>query len=298
MKIIFARHIGEEVYRLLNNWQIARVMGNTSKGIFAINQAKDVFFISYDRHKSPITISLGNAAKDLQDVALGEEIALSSSGLTFVNQNVQISCVGLIPWVSLRSNLKMSTRTVRQKRIRRIAEMVTKEKNDIGFSPFLSKLYLQSETLNIPIGEMAIFRHIEKIINLASVRNLAEIQQEMAKILGYGRGLTPSGDDFAVGFLLGLNRWGKELGYQTEDGNHFNQFIVKMAGEKTTSLSQSLIRLATAGQADERQLDVLDGIMTGKPSAAICARNVLAMGNSSGIDGFLGMAVAVVTSDL
>lgn len=267
-------------------------MGNTSKGIFAVNQAKDVFFISYDRYKSPITISLGKVVEDLECVELGEEIELSSSGLFFIHRKVQISCARLLPWISPRPNLAMSTRAVRQKRIRRITEWVTSEKNDIGFSPFLSKLFLQKGTENIPSEEQAIFQHIERIIKLASARNLPEIPQEMAKILGYGRGLTPSGDDFAVGFLLGLNRWGMELEYDPDSIQQFNQLVVKMAEEKTTSLSQSLIRLATAGQADERQLAVMDGIMTGKPSVDICIRNVLAMGNSSGIDGFLGMAAA------
>lgn len=273
-------------------------MGNTSKGIFAITEAKEVCFISYDRYKSPITISLGKAAKDLQGVDLGEEIELSSSGLTFVKRKVMVSCASLLPWISATSNRKISSSTVRQKRIRRITERVTSEKSDSGFSPFLSKFFLMDRTVNISNEDQSVFHHIERIIHFASARDLIEIQQEMAKILGYGRGLTPSGDDFAVGFLLGINRWGLQLDYDPYSLKQFNQFIVKMAEEKTTSLSQSLIRLATKGQADERQLAVIDGIMTGKPSVDICAKNVLAMGNSSGIDGFLGMAAAVVTSDL
>ena len=111
---------------------------------------------------------------------------------------------------------------------------------------------------------------------------------DIDQLLGRGSGLTPSGDDCVLGLLLMLNRW-----QANKDWCSLNQAVIDATYQKTTTISANLIECAAAGQADERLLNVIDGIVTGKPAIAECTEHVLSWGSSSGIDALAGMAVAV-----
>ena len=63
--------------------------------------------------------------------------------------------------------------------------------------------------------------------------------------------------------------------------------------ERTTTISANLIECAAKGEADERLINIVDGIMTGQPSLEDCVDCVLAWGNSSGTDALIGMALTL-----
>ena len=107
-------------------------------------------------------------------------------------------------------------------------------------------------------------------------------------MLGRGSGLTPSGDDCVLGLLLMLNRWQLD-----SDWHNLNQAVINTAYHKTTTISANLIECATAGQADERLLNVVDGIAVSSTSIDDCVECVLSWGNSSGIDALVGMVMAL-----
>jgi hypothetical protein len=101
-------------------------------------------------------------------------------------------------------------------------------------------------------------------------------------LLGLGPGLTPLGDDFILGVVLTLNRWGHSLS-PLKDLEKLNQSLLRSAKQKTTSLSASLLACAVEGAADERLLIVLDSIFSGKESSLEDLENFLTWGSSSGI---------------
>jgi hypothetical protein len=106
-----------------------------------------------------------------------------------------------------------------------------------------------------------------------------------------GEGLTPSGDDFVVGLLLVLNRW-KNMRNFASDLQQLNLLVTEAAYRKTTTLSANLIECATFGESDERLLNVVDCVLTGKPQESECVSCLLELGASSGVDILVGMAVA------
>jgi hypothetical protein len=69
--------------------------------------------------------------------------------------------------------------------------------------------------------------------------------------------------------------------------------VIDVAYQRTTTLSANLIECAAQGEADERLISVVDGIMTGEPSVADCAKYILDWGSSSGIDALVGMAIVL-----
>ena len=134
--------------------------------------------------------------------------------------------------------------------------------------------------------------------------------EESIKLLGLGPGLTPLGDDFLLGVLLTLNRWGHLLPLpksnlqKTNSESHpndlvsyLNQIIQEKTRLKTTRISASLLFCAMEGAADERLLKVLDGLISGSAISQNELRNLLRWGNSSGITVLAGMISVLKTKD-
>jgi hypothetical protein len=132
---------------------------------------------------------------------------------------------------------------------------------------------------------LADIRRLEQAFHKGSSQETLDI---FRRLMGLGRGLTPSGDDFIMGLLLAVNRWpglfGPLLGLA-----ELNRQVIEKAYSVTTSISANLIEGATLGYGDERLISALDGIMTGYLPAEECANNLLALGASSGIDALVGI---------
>lgn len=294
MKEIHVTSIGFEAARLVRARGPARVAGSTSKGLFIMTPGSEVFFISYQSFRSPITIVLGKPFAELLEVENGEEVFLDACGILLRGGSIRIECGQLNPWESPRPAGKASAAGRQRERVETIAAAVVSAKPDSGFSPLAAALMTKNAPLSIPPEDRAVFRRIETILRVDARRDTDLVLAEMEGMLGFGRGLTPSGDDFALGFLLAVTRWGQPLGYEKAAGEAYCAGLIRLADEKTTSLSRMFIRQAALGRGDERHLAVIDGIITGNPSMEICLQYVLETGHSSGIDSFLGMAAGVL----
>jgi hypothetical protein len=108
--------------------------------------------------------------------------------------------------------------------------------------------------------------------------------------LGRGPGLTPAGDDLALGFLLGLNRWGDQLCPHLPP-EPINQALTEAARHTTTALSASLIECAARGLADERLMAALDGLVTGNLGEGRIVDHFLGWGHTSGAAAMEGMGL-------
>ncbi len=86
----------------------------------------------------------------------------------------------------------------------------------------------------------------------------------LGHLLGKGEGLTPSGDDLVVGLLLAARRYPRCCDPLLANPA-WVQRILRLARQKTTWLGACLVESAAEGQADERLVIGLDGIVTGHP---------------------------------
>jgi hypothetical protein len=132
------------------------------------------------------------------------------------------------------------------------------------------------------------YQRVQEALHSGQAGSVADA---LAGFLGLGAGLTPCGDDLAIGFLLAANRWGGRLSLDL-DLQALNAAVIACAQRQTTTLSTSLIRCASLGQADERLILALDGLATGAPELEACAAALASWGNTSGFDAFVGMALA------
>lgn len=148
------------------------------------------------------------------------------------------------------------------------------------FFPYLSKIIAQLASRQGSAGE-----------SLRSPLRQLDTHCFLA-LLGLGRGLTPTGDDILLGLLLALNRWRPLLAHGLDIG-WLNRSILAQAYQRTTTISANLIECAARGQADERLVAALDGIMTGSPGPDETARLLSTWGSASGFDALCGMALGI-----
>jgi hypothetical protein len=138
-------------------------------------------------------------------------------------------------------------------------------------------------------------RWIEAIYNQLIGSNAYLSGEEFFDLLGAGPGLTPSGDDFTIGYLLALNRWGHLLS-SPDNLSVINQQIVSAAYQKTTTLSANLIECAALGLADQRLINALDWLVAGTGHDIGVIDDLLSWGSSSGGDVLVGFAAALIPS--
>lgn len=120
----------------------------------------------------------------------------------------------------------------------------------------------------------------------------ARLDAAVAALAGLGPGLTPAGDDFLCGLILGL--WACRRSPQT-----LCRLIADRAAPLTTSLSAAFLRRAAAGQVSAPWLTLLRGFQQpastgGCLDGQLC--EVVACGHSSGADtlaGFLWLTASV-----
>lgn len=104
-----------------------------------------------------------------------------------------------------------------------------------------------------------------------------------ACLAGLGGGLTPAGDDFLTGAMLGA--W---LAHPAPEA--FGKAVLEAAAPRTTTLSAALLRAAAAGACSAPWHRLFDALAGGGPDGVAAAvGDVLAHGHTSGADALAGL---------
>lgn len=109
-------------------------------------------------------------------------------------------------------------------------------------------------------------------------------QQAVAELAGLGPGLTPSGDDLLMGYLLALDR------ARSPRAGDLAKAITALPDGQTTPISHHLLRWAARGVAGEQALHWLDSVIMGRPIAPDWAA---VHGATSGFDWAAGALLAL-----
>ena len=118
--------------------------------------------------------------------------------------------------------------------------------------------------------------------------DLASIIGEAVELVGLGPGLTPSGDDYLVGLLAGL----ESTGHRAHPA--LATAVAYAAPARTTAIGASVLGHAARGAFAERLHDVLAAIGDGRDDDIDRAiGRAMAYGASSGADTLVGLFVAL-----
>lgn len=285
--------IGEVAAGVLGTDQPFSILGSTSRGIFLEASSRWLVFLSYERYRSPLTVTLAEIPGSLPGGKPGLEGKIVSGILEFSDTNLRIATNNSEVWRTKYPSTPGLLKPERLEKLTDCAEIVLKEKPGVGLSPLLLDLFKypvvqnsSESTESLPLFDVSAIQR--------SIANQEPVQfvQVVASLLGAGQGLTPSGDDFLTGLLLALNRW-KEALWPADSLRETNRLVVESAYQKTTRLSANLIELATLGQGDERLISAMDLLMSDTPIEPGVVFDLLGWGRSSGADAFVGMAVAL-----
>ena len=262
--------LGAIARRALAQAQQAAVWGVTSHGIFLHLSSDWVIFLSFDQYRGPLTLNSNLSPLWFQKLKPGSTVITSSNTLNFDSLGIEVNTDSAQVWsASARETPSPANLAGRFDRLEYICQKVLAARKDSISNDLIA----------------------DSIVALSPV--VLGARAALEKCLGLGEGLTPAGDDLVLGYLLAINRWG-DLLCPEQDGREINQTIRQAAHRKTNTLSANLIECASLGQADERLIQALDGIMTGEPDPDTCVTLLLSWGHTSGMYVLAGMAWAII----
>lgn len=266
-------------------------MGVSSRGVFLRLPGGWVLFLSFEQYRGPLTLNLVTEGGGEWQWQTGADLQIYPGRLSFPETGLEVDFRKAVGWQP--PDLPGDLLTTEQRRQRLDSTLLLLAEMQ-KISPLADLL----QTMLSP-GRQLSERQQTTFVQLAAVhracfnQQAAMIAASVISFLGMGAGLTPSGDDLALGLLLALNRWGHILAPGL-DLKLLNQEIVREAYQLTTLLSANLIDCASRGQADERLISGLDGLLTQENDPQACAAALAGWGNTSGIDALAGMALAIL----
>lgn len=155
----------------------------------------------------------------------------------------------------------------------------------------ITGIYPNSESsLNLRAGEV-----ICKLIEAARHCHILS-NSTVQPLIGLGPGLTPSGDDFLVGFLAGL--WSGSVHHPLRRNftHHLGRVICSSARGHTGEVSFSYLFHATQGQFSRRLFNLVYLLFTGASTGKVlrAALDVLSVGHTSGSDILIGLLAGLM----
>jgi len=269
------------------------VLGSTSSGVFLdTGLSRSLVFLSYGAYRNPMSISLGNRTYRFPLLKVGERINLLENRLQFLSIGLDVDLPGHLVW---QPGQPSDTALPLVERLPAAAALV-QELLAGNSSPFASaaQTLLRAGAPYAPRGSL--LQLVDRAAALLRTGNPLQAAAAVEPLLGFGRGLTPSGDDLLIGFMLVLNRWPVIFPFSDEQIYDFSCSLCQRAKSSTTRLSTQLLNLAAQGSADERLITAVDGMISGSCPAARCAELLGTWGASSGFESALGMLLAVSLS--
>lgn len=293
--VLEASSIGALALEALCEDQQGVVRGGTSHGVFIQTSGRWLIFISFEPYRGPLTITLDQISTALQQASGEGEFRIAGGLLSFPNAGVEVSVKDSRIWEAQPPSASIGTIQNRKCRVENAARRIMQQRPEVGLSPLLR--IFQGHSGFHPQGGMKYRPHWEDISttqDLLKNRDFPGMAGLLPEFLGSGQGLTPSGDDFVLGLLLSLNRW-REPRFSDDDLSSLNRAIVAASYNRTTRISANLIECASLGQADERLIDAVDYLVAGEERNTDVISHLLSWGSSSGVDAFIGMAVALLS---
>ncbi len=155
----------------------------------------------------------------------------------------------------------------------------------IGDAIFYLKIFLAEEKKNRVSQELEV--RTQKLIKSIEEENSPKISKNVKRLIGFGEGFTPSGDDFLVGLIASL---------YFLDNSMFKYFsreirrIINLKKKRTTFLSGKFLEYACQGKFSETILNLLKTIFSeDREDVENAAKRCLNFGATSGRDTVLGI---------
>ncbi len=267
------------------------ILGVTSKGIFILLDAKQVIFLTNAKDAGPLNL-VSDSTLPLK-WRLHDEISIqmNEEGLILKHPERGDYTARYKAWKIPPPPSLLVSEHEQNRRMLQAVNQLGLLKSDQGFTVLLPHL-LMSSKIDIPQPLAEIWESIQAIkIHLPGVNPEGALLY-FQPLFGFGRGLTPSGDDFVMGLIFLLNRFGHPA-IRHDWLSNLNQSLLEGSYQKSNAISHSLLFCASQGSADSRIQRTADWLMNESIPDENQVLELSRWGNSSGADLLAGMIVAI-----
>lgn len=237
---------------------------------FVDNDGNMITFLSVDLPSAPNTAVIECESFDGLEIEKNETLVLTQSGFCLGDYAFQISPQTGV-WRSEYPVLSASN----------IAQTIEKiecflVENCEGLSAIEKVIYEKLDEL------------YQKAIEAYHHQDFSLLTATIKETIGLGLGLTPSGDDRLVGFLLGCYA----LDFDKATLLESLQNAINSVEDRTNDISYAMLKEARAGHFNEWLIDLVHASNNGDPiELAIAMEKVFSIGSRSGGDMLKGLAL-------
>ncbi|HZW76381.1 MAG TPA: DUF2877 domain-containing protein, partial [Caldimonas sp.] len=134
----------------------------------------------------------------------------------------------------------------------------------------------------------------QTLADACSTLDRARASAQVDRLIGWGEGLTPAGDDFIVGLLAGLDALARGNAARLDFCDVLAAHVAARTN-RTTPIAAHALRLAAAGASSARVDRLLAALCCsdGRHDAEVALHDLLALGATSGADTASGIVAAL-----
>lgn len=256
---------------------------------------KFIPIVIHNKPMSPFSIRLErNLNLKRLGLSIGQEFIIDKQGLK--SGNLIIDFKDIILWDNkICLNFKKDSLENIIAKVYRIKNYIIEKGNKDGiyelmqFIPF--DLYKETGHI-IDSNEKFIEDRFKKFVN-AFINNHEDIIEEYSKkIIGFGPGLTPSMDDFLTGLMYSSLYFTHYFNLDINRIYKINSHIVHNIENKTTRVSEEMLKQASIGQVNEDLRKLIISILSENNSnLEVLLGRVIDFGHSSGTDILCGVYI-------
>jgi len=235
------------------------------------------------------------------DIKQGDMVIFYKTHMSIVNKEVNIYYNEAIEWDNCPNfTFIKEKKEILDEKLFLIGQYLQQSGSRDGIYPLLNTL---EEIENIEIvlnkgyilskSELFIYKRFIDFIKAFKDNKIDVISQLTNKIIGFGAGLTPSMDDFICGIMISNIYLSYFLDLDINQAYNINTEIVKNIDNKTTKISEEMLKLSSKGKVSEDIRQLLVCLLSNEDKINIKDKisKVADFGHSSGTDILCGIYI-------
>ncbi|WP_313165156.1 DUF2877 domain-containing protein [Sedimentibacter sp.] len=291
--LTYDRHFIEYFNNSTDNEKIGELHSVYTKTINFSDNKKDMYTIGTKRiDNSPYTVILDTETLDFSNFQFESETPIFKvKDKIIIGDKIEIRFIrGSALWDSDIRTIKRIDEDIVLNHIEHFNKVIRNSGSYGGCKYYYLKNYLQTENDKPTLIEKELCKRTESFICNIKRGNINE--EIIAPLIGFGAGLTPSGDDFITGFLSVTNII--SINYTSKIKSELVRSI-DINKISTTDVSRQMLLTAINGEAREYIINfILSFLNKNEKEFLLSLNNLLSIGCSSGTDIAIGAVTAFI----
>ncbi|HCX61564.1 DUF2877 domain-containing protein [Sedimentibacter sp.] len=291
--LTYDKHFIECFNNCLNKEKIGEIHSVYSKTINFLDNKENMYTIGVKKiDNSPYTVRLDTETLEFSNFQFRPKTPIFKLNNSIVIENkikIDFNTDSKL-WNTDIKPIKEIDRNIIFNRIEHFNQLIMHKGSYGGCKYYYLKNYLQTENDKASLIEKELCKKIESFICNIQTKNIN--REIITSLIGFGAGLTPSGDDFITGFLSAINII--SINYTNKIKNELRHSI-DINKISTTDVSKQMLLTAINGETREYIINFISSFFNkGEENFLFSLNNLLSIGYSSGTDIAIGVVMAFI----